>query len=197
MSDKITYSFDDILSQVQASPAELQQALSDRHAVELDGAWRTVDKSYMESLLETALFLAIQQGWSYKALPQQDLVEGLQANGHDARLVHHFLSVYAQQQSQGIWSLKEPMVCTVFAESLLQSKPKWQQEEFMDAWLNSVPQGMTPELAMLRGMAVHEDTGTQKLVKLFNVQQLSWCSMLAGNCSALLHNLQVTVVWCC
>ena len=39
----------------------------------------------MESLLETALFLAIQQGWSYKALPQQDLVEGLQANGHDAR----------------------------------------------------------------------------------------------------------------
>ncbi len=33
-----------------------------------------------------------------------------------------------------------PQVCTVFAESLLQSKPKWQQEEFMDAWLNSVPQ---------------------------------------------------------
>ena len=26
------------------------------------------------------------------------------------RLVHHFLSVYAQQQSEGIWSLKEPMV---------------------------------------------------------------------------------------
>jgi len=72
---------------LQASPAELQQALTDRHAVELDGAWRTVDKSYMESLLETALFLAIQQGWSYTALPQQDLVEGLQANGHDARYV--------------------------------------------------------------------------------------------------------------
>ena len=33
-----------------------------------------------------------------------------------------------------------PQVCTVFAESLLQSKPNWQQEEFMDAWLNSVPQ---------------------------------------------------------
>ena len=28
----------------------------------------------------------------------------------------------------------------MFAESLLQSKPKWQQEEFMDAWLNSIPQ---------------------------------------------------------
>ncbi|KAL0050702.1 hypothetical protein WJX82_005403 [Trebouxia sp. C0006] len=171
-SDKMTYSFDEMLSEVQASPAELQQALTDRHAVELDGAWRTVDKSYMESLLETALFLAIQQGWSYTALPQQDLVEGLQANGHDARLVHHFLSVYAQQQSEGIWSLKEPMVCAVFAESLLQSKPKWQQEEFLDAWLNSIPQGMTPDLSMLRGMAVKEDTGTQKLVKLFNVQQL-------------------------
>ncbi len=31
---------------------------------------------------------------------------------------------------------------------------------------------MTPDLSMLRGMAVQEDTGTQKLVKLFNVQQL-------------------------
>ena len=31
---------------------------------------------------------------------------------------------------------------------------------------------MAPDLSMLRGMAVQEDTGTQKLVKLFNVQQL-------------------------
>jgi len=59
--------------------------LQDRRAVELDGAWRTVDKAYMEGLLETALFLAVQQGWSCTALPQQDLIEGLQANGHDAR----------------------------------------------------------------------------------------------------------------
>ena len=72
---------------VQASPAELRQALQDRHAIELDGAWRSVDKPYMESLLETALFLAVQQGWSHTALSQTDLVEGLEANGHDARLL--------------------------------------------------------------------------------------------------------------
>ena len=70
---------------MQASPEELRQALQDRHAVELDYAWRIVDKAYMEGLLETALFLAVQQGWSHDALPQQDLVEGLKANGHDAR----------------------------------------------------------------------------------------------------------------
>ena len=72
---------------VQASPAELRQALQERYAIELDGAWRSVDKAYMESLLETALFLAVQQGWSHTALPQTDLVEGLRANGHDARLL--------------------------------------------------------------------------------------------------------------
>lgn len=33
-------------------------------------------------------------------------------------------------------------------------------------------QGMTPVLSMLRGMAIQEDTGTQKLVKLFSVHQL-------------------------
>ncbi len=31
---------------------------------------------------------------------------------------------------------------------------------------------MIPDLSMLRGIAVQEDTGTQKLVKLFNVHQL-------------------------
>lgn len=72
---------------VQASPAELRQALQEMHAIQLDGAWRSVDKAYMESLLETALFLAVQQGWSHTALPQADLVEGLKANGHDARLL--------------------------------------------------------------------------------------------------------------
>lgn len=70
---------------MQASPAELRQALQERHAFQLDGAWRTVDKAYMESLLETALFLSVQQGWSHAALPEADLVEGLKANGHDAR----------------------------------------------------------------------------------------------------------------
>ena len=73
----------------QASPAELKQALEARHALELNGVWRTVDKGYMESLLETALFLAVQQGWSHTALPQEDLVEGLVVNGHDARYCDH------------------------------------------------------------------------------------------------------------
>ena len=74
-----------VVHMMQASPAEVKQALQERHAVELDGAWRTVDRAYMHSLLETALFLSVQQGWSLAALPQADLAEGLQTNGHDAR----------------------------------------------------------------------------------------------------------------
>ena len=34
-------------------------------------------------------------------------------------------------------------------------------------------QGMKPDLGMLRGLAVQEDTGAHKLVKLFAVHQLS------------------------
>ena len=74
-----------VVHMMQASPTEVKQALQERHAVELDGAWRTVDRAYMHSLLETALFLSVQQGWSLAALPQADLAEGLQTNGHDAR----------------------------------------------------------------------------------------------------------------
>lgn len=172
MSDKVTYTFDELVNQVQASPAEVRQALQERHAVELDGAWRTVDKAYMHSLLETALFLSVQQGWSHDALPQADLLEGLQANGHDARLVLHFLSVYGHQQAEGIWKLDNQKVCRVFAETLLQSKPKWAEAEFLEAWQNSVPQDMAPDIEMLRGMAIQHDTGSQKMLKLFDVHQL-------------------------
>lgn len=59
--------------------------MRDRDAIELEGCWRKVDAAYMGTLLETALFLAVQQGWSWSALPQQGLVEGLQTHGHDPR----------------------------------------------------------------------------------------------------------------
>ena len=37
-------------------------------------------------------------------------------------------------------SLLTLQVCLVFAETLLKSKPKWQQDEFMESWQNAVPQ---------------------------------------------------------
>lgn len=33
-------------------------------------------------------------------------------------------------------------------------------------------QGMEPDVGMLRGMAIQDDSGSQKLLKLFNVHQL-------------------------
>lgn len=32
---------------------------------------------------------------------------------------------------------------------------------------------MVPDIEMLRGMAIQDDSGTQKMLKLFNVHQLS------------------------
>ncbi|DBB04781.1 TPA: hypothetical protein ACH3X3_010078 [Trebouxia sp. C0006] len=139
----------------KASPAELQQALTDRHAVELDGAWRTVDKSYMKSLLETALFLAIQLGWSYTALSQQDL----QANGRDARCIL-IKSRWEHADFSGFhvgWWVEVFCLANASMAPALSAHTPWD---------------MTPDLSMLRGIPVQEDTGTQKLVKLFNVQQL-------------------------
>jgi len=111
---------------LQASPAELQQALTDRHAVELDGAWRTVDKTYMDSLLETALFLAIQQGWSTTALPQQDLIEGLQANGHDARYVACcWLWCGMALLRSFVWSLKTLLLLHLPSTSIISILVMW------------------------------------------------------------------------
>ena len=35
-------------------------------------------------------------------------------------------------------------VCRVFAENLLQSKPKWREADFLEAWQSSVPQVCNP-----------------------------------------------------
>ena len=45
---------------------------------------------------------------------------------------------------------------------------------YLDMFLDVLfePQDMAPDIEMLRGMAIQHDTGSQKLLKLFDVHQL-------------------------
>ena len=49
-------------------------------------------------------------------------------------------------------------VCRVFAESLLQSKPKWIEAEFLAAWQSSVPQVKIDAAVLVLFQAIHCST---------------------------------------
>lgn len=85
-ASKGLYTFEQLLDRVQASPMELQQALQQRHALEVDGSWRAVRPSYLATVTELLLLTAVQQGWPLNAIPEQQMAEALQADvGYDPR----------------------------------------------------------------------------------------------------------------
>ncbi len=69
---------------MQASAAELEVALQQRGALELDGCWRVVSAVLLEDTLEVLLLTAAQHGWG-TCIPVADAGQAMQADGFDPR----------------------------------------------------------------------------------------------------------------
>lgn len=69
----------------QASEAELRAALREKGALELDGQWHRLDEAFLGELLELILLTAVAQGWSFHAVPCQDMAACLHQDGYDPR----------------------------------------------------------------------------------------------------------------
>eukprot|EP00887_Chlorella_sp_A99_P001625 scaffold8.g1625.t1 len=175
------YGWQELLERVQASDEELRAALAQRHALLLDGCWRAVDPSYLGTVLELVLLTAVEEDWELNAIPGAAAAVALQQHGYDPRLTLHCLSVFGRPLGVGstsvdaagasaagiataapeqqtaaaapaaTYELDEAAVCRHFAKQLLAEQQEWELGAFLDAWASRVPEGMSPDLEMLRG----------------------------------------------
>lgn len=82
-----------MISHLQASAVELLQALQERSAVDIDGRWQLVDEEFMGTLLEIIVLTAQQNGWSLDRFPEDEAMEALVDDSHDARFETAILSI--------------------------------------------------------------------------------------------------------
>jgi len=153
-SQKLTT--DDLLDAVQASKEELMEGLKQLGAIYVDNQWLLLEINYQEKAFSQILALMEEKCWSWKEIPLPETVEMLNEL-YPEFVLEHCLKTYGVETDteKRFFSLSEDQVCTYYAEYILRpALGKFNFHEFMTAWKESVPDGMTTSLGHLKGVAL-------------------------------------------
>jgi len=153
-SQKLTT--DDLLDAVQASKEELMEGLKQLGAIYVDNQWLLLEINYQEKAFSQILALMEEKCWSWKEIPFPETVEMLNEL-YPEFVLEHCLKTYGVETDteKRFFSLSEDQVCTYYAEYILRpALGKFNFHEFMTAWKESVPDGMTTSLGHLKGVAL-------------------------------------------
>ncbi|XAR63314.1 hypothetical protein NMG60_11023210 [Bertholletia excelsa] len=170
-TDKNKYTWDDLVSMVQASDEELRSGLQALSAVEIDGYWRIVDAKYMDGILNMLLHNSVLNEWSLKALNESEVIGVLELDGFPCKMACHCLQVYCCKVDDGVWRLDDRRVCVHFAREILKAG-KLRLENFLAEWMRKIPEGMQASFDMLEGEVLTEKIGIETWVYAFSVSSL-------------------------
>ncbi|CAH3173248.1 unnamed protein product [Porites lobata] len=174
------YTLSDLLSKVQASKAELIDALMKMEALEIDGHWRLLDADYKEHVVVRILSLLEEKDWSYEAIPAKeccDILEELEPRN----ILEHCLNCYGEitdmdsDTGEGTvhYRFLEDKICRFYAEYLLRQAGRFNYHEFMESWLQSVPEGMSTKSEHLSGIALTDMKSIPPVIWHFPASELS------------------------
>lgn len=165
---------------VQCSGAELQAALQRARALEVgDGRWSVLEAQYEQDVCGSLLDLLVEKEWPLDALPLGEAVETMcaPAGTYDELAVRHCARALSTSRLSG-WAewvgalhqetlaLDVEALCRFRAHELLLACDRWPQAKFLEEWADQMPQGVTPDAGMLRGLAVVVDDGGRHLQAL-------------------------------
>ncbi|CAH1987360.1 unnamed protein product [Acanthoscelides obtectus] len=141
------YTFEELDKKVQASTKELKEALDEMDVVTLNGKIRLLDFEYHFKVLSYMLKLIDENSWQLDEIDYQETVESLEDLA-PKEIVTGLFEKYTEESqvvdSMQLYRYKEDKVCTFFAKVLLYGAGKFNLSDFMQAWKESVPDGMTP-----------------------------------------------------
>lgn len=162
------YSTERLLSVIQCSEEELREGLQRFCALQIDGSWRILEINYQEKAFSQILALLEEKYWDWKSVPFLETCAMLGELYPEFVLKHCFrtygtesitstgvLEGTTETETKRIFSLDEDKVCRYYAEYILRTaQGKFNFHEFMTAWRESVPEGMTVLDKHLRGVSL-------------------------------------------
>jgi len=163
-----------LLSLIQASTEELIDGLNKLGAIELNGYWILLDINYQEKAFSQILALMEEKCWSWNEIPLNDTCEVL-SELYPVFVLEHCLKTYGQEVDSvnHVFQLLEEKVCKYYAEYILRpAQGKFNYHEFMSAWKESVPDGMTTSLDQLKGVALVDMKNHPPVIWHFSEQDL-------------------------
>uniref|UniRef100_A0A0A9WMG4 Sister chromatid cohesion protein DCC1 n=1 Tax=Lygus hesperus TaxID=30085 RepID=A0A0A9WMG4_LYGHE len=175
--DARTYSFSDLLEEVQASEGEIRRHLDELDAVEINGRWRMLDHEYQFRALSFLLNLIEGNSWPADGVPIGETMSTLNGLVPDV-ILDHICRVYLQptedysEDGDKLYRLDEFKICRFLGESLLKPVDKFNLDDFLKAWSSSVPAGLQTDLKQLDGLALYNDNTNPPVIWYFPESKL-------------------------
>ncbi|XP_047506444.1 sister chromatid cohesion protein DCC1 isoform X1 [Pieris napi] len=164
-----------ILDKVQASRVELDEELTNIQAIEVDGYYRLLEFDYEFRVLSYMLDLIEENSWPLDRVSKEVTLESLKDLAPMCVLEAMF-GFYtlksAEEMGVQYYRYKEDKVCRFLARVLLRSAGRFNLFEFMQAWSDSVPEGMTTNESLLSGIALIDKNVTPQVIWGFSENEL-------------------------
>ncbi|XP_068624978.1 sister chromatid cohesion protein DCC1 isoform X2 [Battus philenor] len=138
-----------IFEQVQASQAELEAELDKIEAVKIDEYYRLLEFDYEFRVLSYMLDLIEENSWPLNKISKEITFDSLKdlvpQSVLEAMFRYYTVDTYKEDDTQ-YYQYKQDKVCQFLARVLLKSAGKFNYVEFLQAWRDSVPEGMVTDV---------------------------------------------------
>jgi len=167
------FTTDNLLSLIQASRIEILTHLERLGAFQHNGYWLILEITYQEKVFSQILALLEEKSWNWTHVPIQDTIDVLEEL-YPRFVLEYCLNHYGVLEADGkIICLDEVKVCRYYAEYILRpAVGKFNYNEFMDAWRESVPDGMKVSTEYLQGVALMDLTSYPPVIWHFAERNL-------------------------
>ncbi|KAF2879677.1 hypothetical protein ILUMI_26483 [Ignelater luminosus] len=175
VNDDDLFTYSDLLNNIQASKKELNDALASMHIVKMNDKIRLLDLEYHFRILSYMLRLIDDNSWGLDEIDYETTINSLNELA-PFEVLNSLFDLYTEESkivdSLQLYRYKERDVCRFFAQILLSHAGKFNFSEFLQAWSESVPEGMKPEIEMLNGLAIIDKTTIPHVIRAFPEENL-------------------------
>ncbi|CAG9570791.1 unnamed protein product [Danaus chrysippus] len=167
--------YDAIFDVVQASQAELDEELLRLQALKIGDHYRLLDFDYEFRILSYMLDLIEENSWPLNKISKEITLDSLK-DLMPACILEAMFGFYTtesvEEDGTKYYQYKEDKVCRFLARVLLKSAGKFNLVEFMQAWRDSVPEGMITHKSMLAGIAIIDESSQPSVIWGFSAGDL-------------------------
>ncbi|CAO3652725.1 unnamed protein product [Cunninghamella blakesleeana] len=152
------YTFDDLLSIVQASQAELLKALRDLNCFVLNGYYRRISSPYLHQMLDGLSTNATISNINVRSMTLKEAYSCLDHDFADVpnAVRESFLQTFVKDMNQPLLCLDDYKVGRFLGTIILESEKgrEWKIEDFEDYWerLIKIVLDIKPDISILKGL---------------------------------------------
>ncbi|XP_058462390.1 sister chromatid cohesion protein DCC1 [Malaya genurostris] len=162
----LLFRFKQLLDTVQCSREEFQEGLKKYRAIEFEDRIRMLHSEYEYRVMTLMLALIAENSWELDEIDKAATIDALDGIV-PYEIVDRIFDVYTvpSERVESCFRYREDLVCSLFAENILQQGLKFHIEDFLTNWQQTLPEGFVIDEKYLRGIGIIDREGAVPCVR--------------------------------